>query len=97
MTRDSIPNYEPLTCGRVGINGKTYTDYGISQSGYEAQRLKVKFRSNTKCAASGYFLWVLCVNMTEQYTQGCNNMDTFIPIRKRGVTKDGNDDEVSND
>lgn len=59
-------------------------DFGIIQSGYETEHLRVRFRSNKKCSSSGYFLWVVCINITEQFSSGCIDTTTET-VRRREV------------
>jgi hypothetical protein len=84
---DSTPNIVLPTCGRVGCNGKTYNDFGITNLGYEVNRLKVLFRSNQICSASGYLLWVFCIDID---SQGCPSSNTV----KREVKNDARSEKI---
>ena len=71
FTRDSLGGQDVSTCGRVGVDNNTYSDFNITKQGYEPQKLQVHFRSNKKCHADGYFLWAFCINETKQFSHGC--------------------------
>ena len=62
INRQSFPNQQLSSCGRVGINGATYETYNVMQDGYDISSMSATFRSNMKCSATGYFLWVSCVS-----------------------------------
>lgn len=77
---DFTPFYHATpTCGQVGCNGKLYSDYGVSQFGYSIQNLRVQFRSNKNCAASGYFLWAYCIDINKQNSPGCQSSSSPLP------------------
>ena len=90
LSSDSTPfNQVTPTCGRVGCSG-TFADFGITQQGYESQNLRIQFRSNKKCTASGYFLWVYCINNNNRnVATNCNGPlsnslnSTSPPVKRR--------------
>ena len=71
LTRDSLGGQPVSTCGCVGVDNNTYSDFNINEQGYEPQKLQVRFRSNKKCRADGYFLWAFCIDVAEQSSPGC--------------------------
>lgn len=62
IERHSFPNQKFSTCGHVGINGATFETHNVIQTGYDIGSLRVTFRSNKRCSANGYYLWVNCVD-----------------------------------
>lgn len=62
INRHSFPNHRLTSCGRVGINGATYAKYNVIQSAYDIDSMSIVFRSNSGCSATGYFLWVSCID-----------------------------------